>query len=191
MSAGAQINAGKATVKATVDDSQFGAGLARMQAKLKGFAAGISSAASTMKSAGASLATGGVISAVPIALSVREFMRFDDAMRAVAGTSQASAEDLKKLTDNALDLGKATSYTNAEVAGLQLELARSGFKPEEILSSTKPILDLARATGTELPRAAEIGANVLRAFGLEASEMGRVSDVAFATTAKSLSLIHI
>jgi TP901 family phage tail tape measure protein len=190
MSAGAQIQAGKAVVKASIDDSQFGSKLVRMQAKFQAFASGIKSAAASMKSAGSSIATGGVIAGIPVALSVREFMRFDDAMRAVAGTSQASAEDLKLLTDNALELGKATSYTNAEVAGLQLELARAGFKPDEILASTKSILDLARATGTELPRAAEIGANVLRGFGLDVSEMGRVSDVAFASTAKSAQNIE-
>lgn len=190
MSAGAQINAGKATVRASIDDSKFGPGLARMQAKFRSFAAGIKSAAASMKSAGSAVATGGVIAGIPVALSVREFMKFDDAMRAVAGTSQASAEDMKLLTDNALELGKATSYTNAEVAGLQLELARAGFKPNEILASTESILDLARATGTELPRAAEIGANVLRGFQLDVSEMGRVSDVAFASTAKSAQNIE-
>ena len=48
MSAGAQIQAGKAVVKASIDDSQFGSKLVRMQAKFQAFASGIKSAAAGM-----------------------------------------------------------------------------------------------------------------------------------------------
>lgn len=190
MSAGASIKAGKAVVEASIDDRTFGTKLSAMSAKMKAFGESVKSAGSRIRGAGMNLAIGSVIGAIPAALSVREFMQFDDAMRAVAGTSQATSAELEALTNNALELGKTTSYTNAEVANLQLELSRAGFKPDEIIQSTESILDLARATGTELPRAAEIGANVLRAFGLDASEMARVSDVAGAATSKSAQTLE-
>lgn len=184
MSAGA-IRAGKAVVEASVDDKNFGPKLRMLEAKLKGFGTGVQNIGRRMQGLGRTMMMGGVLAAIPAALSVREFMRFDDAMRAVAGTSRATEQELKQLTESALELGRTTSYTNAEVAGLQLELARAGFSPNEILASTESILSLARATGTELPRAAEIGANVLRGFGLDAAEMARVADVATSATSNS------
>jgi TP901 family phage tail tape measure protein len=72
-----------------------------------------------------------------------------------------------------------------EVAGAQTELGRAGFNPSEIMAGTAAILDLARGTKTDLAQAAQIGADSLRAFRLEAEQMPMVADVLVATANNS------
>jgi TP901 family phage tail tape measure protein len=84
---------------------------------------------------------------------------------------------MKELTDQARELGATTRFTAGEVASLQKEFAKLGFDQTEIQNMTEATLQLAAATGTELPRAAEVTGATLRGFGLEAFETQRVVDV--------------
>lgn len=124
------------------------------------------------KMLGAGLAVGAALTP-----SVMTYANFADQMSIVGAVSGATASQFAKLQKQAEDLGATTSFTASQVAGAQTELARAGFKPQEILDATEATLSLARATASELPRATEIGAAALRSFRLDASEMGRVSDV--------------
>jgi TP901 family phage tail tape measure protein len=178
MSAGASIKAGKAVVEASIDDRTFGTKLSAMSAKMKAFGESVKSAGSRIRGMGMNLAIGSVLGAIPAALSVREFMRFDDVMRTVGANAKATEEDLRRLTEAALELGKTTSFTAVQVGEAQIELARADFSPDEIIAATEAILNLSRATGTDLTEATVIGSQILKAFGLDASEMGRVVDIA-------------
>ena len=60
-------------------------------------------------------------------------------------------------------------------------LGRMGFSPKEVEDAIAPTLDLARATGTDLGEAADIAANSMRIFGIEAERMSDVADVLTAT----------
>ena len=60
-------------------------------------------------------------------------------------------------------------------------LGRMGFNPSEIVSAIDSVLNLSRATGTDLAESADIAANSMRIFGLEAEKMSQVSDVLTAT----------
>lgn len=125
---------------------------------------------------GAMMAGLGATAAAPLALATRLLVGFDDAMRAVGGVTQASAKEMSMLRDTAKELGRTTSFTAAEVAGLMIELGRAGFSPDQIDAMTGAVLNLSRATGTEASLAAGIMAASIRQFGLEAGDAARVSD---------------
>ena len=110
-------------------------------------------------------------------LALKSTMDFEQAMKEVQAISRASAQDLSLLTDNANRLGATTEKTAGDIARLQKELAKLGFTTSEILASTDAIVDLSTATGEDLATSAVVAAATLRAFGLEAVEMGRVIDV--------------
>jgi TP901 family phage tail tape measure protein len=112
-----------------------------------------------------------------LVLAVQSTLEFEQAMKEVQAISRATAEDLKLLTDNANRLGATTEKTAGEIAGLQKELGKLGFNTTEILASTDAIVDLSTATGENLAGSATVAAATLRAFGLDAVEMGRVVDV--------------
>ena len=112
-------------------------------------------------------------------------VQFEKAQSKLASILGTTKDQIGELTASSKKYGSTTAFTASEVSGLQTELAKLGFITSEILYSTGGILDLAAATGTDLARAAEISGSALRAFGLDASEMGRVTDVMAASTSQS------
>lgn len=109
--------------------------------------------------------------------AIKTIMAFEQAMADVRAVTNPTDKDFKKLSKSARDLGGATKFTAIEVSKLQKELGKLGLTTQEILNAQAAVLDLAAATGAELPRAAEVAGITLRQFGLNASEMRRVVDV--------------
>lgn len=163
------IRAGRAFVEIGAHD-KFTTVLKAAQARMRSFADGL-------KDVGQKLATSGLAMGAPIAASVMQFARFDDAMRSVGAVSRASDAELKSMTETAAELGRTTSFTSVEVANLMVELGRAGFSPRQINEMTEAVLNLSRATGTEAALSAGILAATLRQFKLEASDTARVADV--------------
>lgn len=95
-------------------------------------------------------------------------------VQAIAGTTK---DELKTLTDQAVDLGAKTSFSASEVATGMENLASAGFSTNEIIQAMPGLLDLAASSGAELAISSEIAASAIRGFGLEANKSGHVADV--------------
>jgi hypothetical protein len=104
-------------------------------------------------------------------------MNFEQKMASVRAVSGATADEFKKLSENARELGETTTHTATQVADLQLVYSRLGFSANDILAITSATLSLATATGEDLAKSADVAGSTLRGFGLEAKEMQRVVDV--------------
>lgn len=163
------IKAGSAFVLLSIKDS-LTRDLQAAQGKLDSFT---SSAGSKLQNA--------LAAAAPLAKSAQVFSDFDDQMRLVQGVTGSTGEQFAALTETAKELGRTTSWTAAQVAEGMTSLGRAGFKSDEINASIGSVMNLARATGTEIGAATDIAGNALRAFNLPASEMARVCDVLAAT----------
>ena len=111
------------------------------------------------------------------AASLNLAVEFESSMAAVKAVSGATGAEFKKLEQSAKDLGASTVFTARDVAALQLEYSRLGFSAEEILQVQEATLNLAQATGSDLAQAADVAGSTLRAFGLDANETTRVTDV--------------
>jgi TP901 family phage tail tape measure protein len=136
-----------------------------------------------MSAVGVTAGITGVVRGLRSAINV--VTDFDSSIANLGAVSQASDEDLEALRKNALALGETTKFTASEVADLSLELAKLGFKPDEIIKSSKAILDLSAATGQDLAESAKITGQTLRAFNLDVEESGRVASVLGVATTKS------
>ena len=117
----------------------------------------------------------------PFKKGVTVFAAFDDTMRRVGAVTGAASGPLSELNDLARQLGAATAFTAAQVAGGMASLGMMGFSADEIKAATADIMNLSQATGTDLSVAAEIAANNLRVFGLGAQDIGKVADYLAAT----------
>lgn len=102
---------------------------------------------------------------------------FEAQMSRVQAIAGATKEELKKLTDLAVDLGAKTSFSASEVAAGMENLASAGFSTNEIIQAMPGLLDLAASSGAELAISSEIAASSIRGFGLEANKSGHVADV--------------
>jgi len=153
---------------------------------------GIKSALSSTTASlfGVTAVIGGVIAAFKSALGiVKDYEEANSKLQAVLGDNLSilgdTEEQMEALTDQSKELGASTAFTATEVAGLQTELAKLGFPTEDILEMTEGVLNGAAAMGSELAPTAALVGSTLKAFGLDASETGRVVDVLSASTINS------
>ncbi|WP_350300592.1 phage tail tape measure protein [Peribacillus frigoritolerans] len=110
---------------------------------------------------------------------------FEAQMSKVAAISGATAEEVIKLKDAALELGASTSKSASEVAAGQESLAAMGFTVEEILGSMPGVISAAEASGSDMAQTADVMASSLNIFGLEASEASKVADILAQTANQS------
>jgi len=144
-----------------------------------------------MRAAGALLPMGlglsGIISGFKSIVGISSI--FEAQMSKVAAISGATNDEFKMLAENAKELGSSTKFTATEVGTLQEVYAKLGFSTTEILNSTAATLDLAAATGEDLATSASVAGATLRGYGLDAKEMGRITNVmaaAFSSSALDL-----
>ncbi len=172
------IKAGAAYVELFTENSRFVRGLRLAESRLRAFGQKASQIGKRMLLFSGAIAT-------PLAFASRTFAGFEDQMKSVQAVTGAVGDQFDRLYNQAKRFGRTTSFTAAQVAGGMLSLGRAGFNPAEIEAATAGVLNLARATGTDLAAAADIAAGTLRAFSLEADQMGRVTDVLVATANNS------
>lgn len=108
---------------------------------------------------------------------VGEAAELEAGMSEVQAVSGATTTEIKKLTDQSKDLGKSTVFTAKQASEAQANLARAGFKVNEIYDAMPGLLDLAASSNMDLGSAANITSNIIRTFGFEANKAGKVSDV--------------
>jgi len=114
--------------------------------------------------------------------TMKEFERANSELAAVLGKS---ASEIDGLTESAMELGRKTSFTAAEVTSLQTSLARLGFSEGQITAMQESVLKFAAAVGTDLASAADFSGAALRAFGMKASDSRQLLDLMAASTSKS------
>lgn len=105
------------------------------------------------------------------------FMDFEQGLSSVQAVSQATAEEMAMLRDEAKRLGAETAWSAVQVTEAETLLSQAGFSVKETISALPGLLDLASAGGLELSSATDIAAGTLRAFGMEATQAGHVADV--------------
>lgn len=107
--------------------------------------------------------------------------RFEAAMNRVGAVSNASAEELAFLSQQARELGRTTQFTATQAAEAQSFLAMAGFETSQIMGAMPGTLQLAAAAQLDLGRSADIVSNVLTGYRMEVDQLNRVNDVLVAT----------
>lgn len=151
------------------------------------------------KDAGAKLRGGGTAAVAGAAVAGYASGRFlspavgfdTDMSRVMALTRMDKGDDrFTDLREQAKKLGAETAFSSSDAAQGQAFLAMAGFTPEAIQAALPGVLDTAIAGGAlsgdiSLGETADIGASVLKQFGLQATDMGRVGDVLAGTFTRS------
>jgi TP901 family phage tail tape measure protein len=167
-------NVGHATISVLPDMSKFSTGLSR----------GLRTA----------VGVGGIGAAFGIGKFINDSVRleasFGSTMAQMKVATESSAEEMQRLNDLAIDLGKKTVFSANEASDAMLELAKNGIKPATIeAGALQSALTLAAAGGTDLTFAAKTMGNAINAFGLKGKDAGAVADaLAGAANASSASI---
>lgn len=97
---------------------------------------------------------------------------FESSMIKLGISSQASADQLKQMSDLALKLGKDTIFGASDAANAMDELAKSGLSATDILNgAAEATVYLATAAGSELSPAANAITDSMQQFGLTTAQL--------------------
>jgi len=112
---------------------------------------------------------------------------FQDGMARVRAVTNASAEDMKMMTDEARKMGRETIYHATDAAKAMENLARGGFNAAEATTALSRTLQLAQANTISLDEASDLMIRTMRGFALPISEeeMVHANDVLSKTAASS------
>jgi TP901 family phage tail tape measure protein len=137
----------------------------------------------------AGLAMGALIGA-GVAVAVKKFADFDEAMSSVDAATHESAENMGLLREAAIEAGASTVFSATEAAGAIEELAKAGVSTADILAGgLKGALDLAAAGSLGVARSAEITSTALNQFGLTGDQASHVADVLAAGAGKAMGSV--
>lgn len=125
-----------------------------------------------------------------IASTVNVAMSFEKQMSGIGAVSGATAAEMDKLHDKALQLGSDTAFSASQAAAGMEELVKAGVSVEDVLGGAADAsVALAAAGGTDLAKSAEIAAAAMNNFGLTGKELPRIADlVAGAANASAISV---
>ena len=145
---------------------QLRGGLSSLTAAIGGSTVALGAATAGVAALGA-----GLVAAVGTAA------RFEQAMANVGAVSNATDEQLMRLSEAAKEMGRTTSFSATQAAEGLGFLAMAGFDVDQQISALPGTLNLAAAGNLDLADSADIASNVLTGMGLAAEDMTMVADV--------------
>jgi TP901 family phage tail tape measure protein len=109
--------------------------------------------------------------------TVRTFAEFESSMTRLGVISGATAGELAKLNDKAMQLGESTIYSASQVADGMNAMAMAGLNTEQTLTGIGSVLDLASIGMIGLEDATLIAVRTMGSFGLEAKDIAHITDI--------------
>ncbi|MEV7692487.1 phage tail tape measure protein [Microbacterium sp. NPDC089189] len=144
-----------------------------------------------MNQVGASGVGMGALIGAGVAVAVKKFADFDEAMSAVNAATHETSQNMALLRNAAIEAGASTVFSATEAAGAIEELSKAGVSTADILAGALAgSLDLAAAGELGVARAAEITSTALNQFGLSGDQASHVADVLAAGAGKAMGSVE-
>lgn len=183
-------NLGTAAGRILIDGSGAKEGFGIASAAAQGFYSVLESKVDMVRNVGKGLLGIGTAGAAGIGVAVKAASNFSSELSAVKAVSGATEEQMNKVSDAALRIGKDTAFSATEAASAMEELVKAGISVDDILGgAADATVALAAAGEIDLPRAAEVAANAMNNFKLSGEDMPRIADlIAGAANASAISV---
>lgn len=179
------------TARGTIEiDYQGGPAVRRARDDLNDTGRQAQLASERTNKAGNQIAGAGVVIAGGLALAVKSAADFEARLSAVQAVSGASADDMEKLRNKSLQLGKDTSFSASESASAIEELVKAGVSVQDVMNgAADATVALAAAGEVSMPEAAAIASNAMNQFNLAAQDLPNVADkIAGAANASAIDV---
>ena len=140
---------------------------------------------------GRTMTVAGLAMAAGLGVGVKKVMDFDAAMSAASAATKATATDLGKLREAAIEAGADTQYSATEAAQAITEMGKAGLSTADILGGgLKGALSLAAAGQMDVAQAAELSSVALTQFSLKGSDLSHVADLLAAGAGKAVGSVE-
>lgn len=141
----------------------------------------IATLADNVMAIGTNLTIGATIAVTLDASASRAFREFEETMLKVKAKSKdtagATVAAYDRLIEKAQQLGRVTKFTAPQVADAMAGMAAAGLSRSTIDKSIKNVLNLAVATGVEIPTASRIAMAAMQQFNMTAEQSAEICDV--------------
>lgn len=153
----------------------------------------LANAAAEMRNVGMGLTAGVTLPIVGVAAAaINSAAQFEQSLNVMQQVSGATEAQMASMQAQALQLGAETSFSAGEAAAGMLELAKAGLDTDQVMAAIGGTMDLAAAGNLGLAQAAEIAANAVNTFGLDATETVDVANMlAAAANASSVEVTDL
>ncbi|PGN53928.1 phage tail tape measure protein [Priestia megaterium] len=134
----------------------------------------------------------GAAGAVGLAFSgIQKAMDFESQMSTIKALTGASAAEMKKMTDLAMEMGAKTKYSALEAGQGIEELLKAGLTPAQVKAGgLEAALNLATAGGLDLAKASEIMSTALNAFKDDAMSASDAANILAGTANASATSVE-
>ena len=113
-----------------------------------------------------------------LALATKKSMDFEAQLSSIQALTGASADEMVKMRDLAMEMGSKTKYSSLQAAEGIEELLKAGLTPAQVQAGgLNAALNLATAGGLDLAKAAEImstGLNTFKKDGISAADASNI-----------------
>lgn len=164
-----------------LDDRHFGASLANAQRDFDRGAQQIEKRSDrTRQIIGGALAAGAAAAGLAVVGLTKKAVsleaEFSKTMNVLQATTNASSEEMQRLSDLAIKMGADTTFSASDASKAMLELARGGIKPAEIeAGALQGTLTLAAAGELDMATAANVAVKAMGQFSLKGKDAGAVA----------------
>ena len=187
------ISAGTVAAALTLDTGQFDGALTQSRALIETFGKSGGKLSDKIGALGTTMTAVGTAATMTLTTSIaaagtaatKTFTSFDDAMRQVRATMNATDADAKKLSDAAKKYGAETRFTASQSAEALNYLALAGYDADQAISALPTVLRLAQAGGMDLAYTSDLVTDSMSALGLEMGQLSGFSDQLAVTSQKS------
>lgn len=128
-------------------------------------------------------------SATAFGYSINSFREFNRQLVATNAIALGNVQTFNKMEKSARSFALATTTSATEAAASLQNLAQAGFTATESVSAMTGVLLLASATLSDVNVSADLISSNIRAFGLQASDATRVSNLFTAAITSSLASV--
>ena len=179
------------TVRIMADASKYTATMAKVQGDTQKTATTMEAAGGHTRLLTTGLAAAGVAATALGVAAVNMAADFDQSMSTVQANTGASAQEMQKLRQAAIDAGASTVYSASESADAINELGKAGMSTADILSGgLSGALDLAASDGMDVAEAAELMSSAMAQFNLTGSDATSIADALAAGAGKAQGSAH-
>lgn len=187
------VNLGTAMGYLDLDTSKFKKGFSSALSDLRAFRDETATSKDKLTSLSSAMTTTGSTLTksltIPLAAAgtaaVKATTDFQSGMSEVQAISGATAGEMGKLTDKAIEMGAKTKFSASESAEAFKYMAMAGWDTADMLDGIEGLMSLAAASGEDLATTSDIVTDALTAFGLSASESGHFADVLAMASSRS------
>lgn len=178
------------TARGVIELEYNGRGIDEAQQDLQGIEKSGGGATAAAAGAAKGIQRAGLVIAGALGAGVYAAANFEQRMSAIGAVSGATGDELDKLRDKALQLGKDTQFSASESAQAMEELVKAGLSVSDVLNgAADATVALAAAGEVDMPTAATIASNAMNQFNLAAKDMVGVADsIAGAANASAIDV---